>query len=82
MVPTPRSVVLWSRPGCHLCDDARTVVASVCARAAADFEERSILTDAHAFARFAELVPVVEVDGEVVATWRVDAADLRALLGA
>ena len=32
-------VTLYSKPGCHLCDDARVVVQRVCADLGTDFEE-------------------------------------------
>jgi hypothetical protein len=73
------------RAGCHLCDDARTVVAAECAAAGAAWDEVDVDTspgpDGRPLAeRYGELVPVVEVDGRRVAYWQVDAARLREAL--
>lgn len=79
-------LTLIGKPGCHLCDDAREVVRSVVAEFDADasrriaLDERSILDDAALRERYAEEIPVLLVDGEMHAYWRVDAARLRAAL--
>ena len=79
----PQAVVrvrLIGKPGCHLCDQARPVVAEECRRAGAAWEELSILDDDELHERYWDLVPVVEVDGERFEVLRVDAARLRARL--
>lgn len=79
--PEPR-VVVHSRPGCHLCTDAIAVVERVCRARGEAFAVRSILEDPAAHAAYAELIPVVVVDGTVVAQWRVTEEALEAALGA
>jgi glutaredoxin len=75
-------VVLYGKPGCHLCDDAREVVARVCASLGEQFTEVDITTDADLARRFAEEIPVTFVDGRQHDFWRVDEARLtRALAG-
>jgi hypothetical protein len=78
-------VVLYGRAGCHLCDEARAVVAAVCADAGEPWAEVDV--DAppapggrDLFEAYGERVPVVEVDGVEVARWRVSERALRALL--
>ena len=73
-------VILVGKPGCHLCDDARTVVAAVCADTGAGWVEVSILDDPELADRYAEQIPVVLVDGVVHDFWRVDARRLREAL--
>lgn len=73
-------VVLVGKPGCHLCDDARAVVAEVCTEVGAAFAERSILDDAALHDAYWERIPVVLVDGVVTDYWHVDAARLRGRL--
>ena len=51
-------VTLYSRPGCHLCDDARAVVEAVCAELGERFEEVSIDDDPALRERFGEEIPV------------------------
>lgn len=73
-------VILVGKPGCHLCDDARIVVASVCAETGTPWTEVSLLDDPVMADRYAEQIPVVLVDGVVHDYWRVDAGRLRAAL--
>lgn len=62
---------------CHLCDDARAVVETVCAELDQPWSERSILDDAALYDEYWERIPVVLVDGRVRAVWRVDPEALR-----
>jgi glutaredoxin len=76
-------VRLYSKPGCHLCDDARAVVAAVCAELGETFDEVDITAgpDAGALtATYGEEIPVTFVDGRQHDFWRVDADRLRAAL--
>ena len=75
-------VTLYSRPGCHLCDDAREVVARVCADLGETFEELSIDDDEALRRRYADEIPVTLVDGRQHDFWRVDETRLRAALAA
>jgi hypothetical protein len=76
-------LTLLTRPGCHLCDDARGIVADVLGGFPdVAFEERSIVGDADLEDRFAEEIPVVLLDDRVHTIWRVDRARLeKALAG-
>ena len=74
-------VTLYSRPGCHLCDDARAVVAQVCAELEESYDEVSILDDPALQERFGEEIPVTFVDGRQHDFWRVDETRLRTALG-
>jgi hypothetical protein len=77
--PDPR-VTLIGKPGCHLCEAARAVVAEVTAELGESFTELSILEHPDLMARYAEEVPVTLVDGRQHDYWRVDPARLRAAL--
>jgi hypothetical protein len=80
--PADRVVTLIGRPGCHLCDDARAIVAEVCSELGARWEERDITRDAELHRRYWEQIPVVLVDGAQHDFWRVDRGRLRRALGA
>ncbi|UCM89549.1 glutaredoxin family protein [Streptomyces marincola] len=80
--PHERLVTLIGKPGCHLCDDARRVVAEVCERTGAAWEEKDITRDEELHRRYWEQIPVVLVDGEQHDFWRVDPDRLRRALGA
>lgn len=82
---TGPTLTLLVRPGCHLCDDARTTVEAVLARLAADgravlLDERSILDDPAMQERWSDDIPVVLIDGRLHARLRVDAGRLAAAL--
>ncbi|HSF36806.1 MAG TPA: glutaredoxin family protein [Nocardioides sp.] len=79
---TTARVTLYTRPGCHLCDAAREVVARVCADVGESFDEVDITTDDELEDRFGEDIPVTFVDGRQHDFWRVDETRLRAALGA
>lgn len=70
-------VVLYGRPDCHLCDDARAVLE----RVGAPFTEMDITTDDALHAAYLERIPVVTVDGEERFEFFVDEPALRSLLG-
>jgi glutaredoxin len=67
-----RTVTLYSRPGCHLCDEAREVLERVRARAPFTLQEVDIETDDALHARYLERIPVVALDGEELFDYFVD----------
>lgn len=77
MTTTGPRLVLYGRPGCHLCDDARAVLE----RVGAPFAEIDITTDDALHAAYLERIPVVTLDGEEVFEYFVDEPALRRVLG-
>ena len=73
-------MTLVGKPGCHLCDQAREVIAGVCADLDVGWREVSILDDPSLLREYAEMVPVTLVDGVQHDYWRVDADRLRRAL--
>ncbi|WP_426593106.1 glutaredoxin family protein [Cellulomonas sp. McL0617] len=74
-------VLLYGRSGCHLCDEAREVVAAICDETATGWAEVDIEAGPYQgrdlVDELGELIPVVEVDGVQVGYWRIDPARLR-----
>jgi len=68
---------MYSRPGCHLCDDARAVLD----RIGAPFVEIDITTDDALHAAYLERIPVIALDGAELFDYFVDEAALRGHLG-
>jgi glutaredoxin len=60
----PRQVTLYGSEGCHLCERARETIVAL--RDELDFELEEIVIDGdpELEARYRELLPVVEIDGE------------------
>ncbi|MBO1752451.1 glutaredoxin family protein [Actinotalea sp. BY-33] len=76
-------LVLYVRTGCHLCAEARVVLAEVTAELGTGWCEVDIdqHEDAERLAElYGELVPVVTVDGVQQGYWRIDAARVRRAL--
>jgi hypothetical protein len=77
-------VLLYGRSGCHLCDEAREVVRSVCAETGTSWAEVDIEAGPYEgrdlVDELGELIPVVEVDGVQQGYWRIDPARLRRTL--
>ena len=73
-------VRLYSKPGCHLCDDARAVVERVCADLGTSYDEVDITTSPELMNAYADQIPVTFVDGKQHDFWRVDPARLRKAL--
>lgn len=73
-------ITLLTRPGCHLCDEARAVVSKVAQDTGTGWVEQNIDDDAELTERYTDEVPVVLVDGAQHAFWRVDEQRLRQAL--
>ncbi|MEO5983449.1 MAG: glutaredoxin family protein [Pedococcus sp.] len=76
----PPRIRLLGKPGCHLCDEARAVVARVAADLGIGWVEDSVLEDPDLMQRYGEQIPVTFVDGRQHDYWRVDETRLRAAL--
>jgi glutaredoxin len=75
------TVTLYSRPGCHLCEEAREALERVRTQAPFELDEIDIETDDALHARYLERIPVVAVDGEELFQYFVDeSALLRRIL--
>lgn len=77
---TEARITLLTRVGCHLCDDARAVLARVAGELGAAWTEHDVDADPDLRARYGEWVPVILVDGREHGYWRFDEARLRAAL--
>ncbi|MCW2783875.1 MAG: glutaredoxin 2 [Marmoricola sp.] len=70
-------VRVYSKPGCHLCEDAERVVGRVCAELGEAWEVVDITGDADLMRSYGEQIPVTFVDGAQHDFWRVDEVRLR-----
>ncbi|MGH3415243.1 MAG: glutaredoxin family protein [Actinocrinis sp.] len=73
-------ITLIGKPGCHLCDDAREVIARVAGDLGVGWTELDINEDPALAEQYWEQIPVTLVDGRRHDFWHVDEARLRAAL--
>lgn len=79
-MPAVAEVLMYGRPGCHLCDEAREAILALREELSFDYREVDVESDPRLERAHGLRVPVVEVDGEEVFEYRVDAGELRRLL--
>ena len=65
-------VTLFTRAGCHLCEDAKRVINAARVRADFDYEERDIDADSELHRLYNEEVPVIAIDGRKAFKYRLD----------
>jgi len=73
-------ITLLAKPGCHLCEDARAIIARVAAALGVSWEEVDIDSSDELRERYWEMIPVTLVDGVQHDFWRVSEERLRAAL--
>ena len=73
----PLEVTLYTRPGCHLCDEAKSQIAPLLAEVGGRLREVNIDADPELRERYNLDVPVIFLDGRKVAKHRVDPAQFR-----
>jgi glutaredoxin len=72
------TLTLYGKPGCHLCDEARVVLVGMRAELGFELEEIDVTLDPRLHAEYGERIPVVELDGSVLAHYFVDPKAIRA----
>ena len=75
-------LTLYSRPGCHLCDEMKAVIDRVAARLPLRLEVVNIDDDPALTERYGLEIPVLLVDGRKVAKCRIDEPVLERTLRA
>ncbi len=73
----PRDITLYTRPGCHLCDEAKAAIAPLLREFGASLREVNIDDDPVLRERYGSDVPVVYIGGHKAAKHRVDLAQFR-----
>ena len=73
-------VLVYTRQRCHLCAEAETEVARICADLGLGFTTADIDTDPELRAEYGDRVPVIMVDGREHGYFRVEEKRLRAAL--
>jgi glutaredoxin-like protein DUF836 len=85
-MPPPRSLVIaltiYSRPGCHLCDEMKTIVRRVARSVTGPIriEEIDISADPELESRYGVEIPVLLVDGKKAAKYRISEEELMRIV--
>jgi glutaredoxin len=69
-------LTLYTRDGCHLCEDAKAVLERVRAATGEGYAEVDIATDPELTAEYGDRIPVLMLDGREHGYWRVEEARL------
>ncbi len=70
-------LTLYSRPGCHLCEEMKAVVERVRREHPIELYEVDISGDLELERRYGQEIPVLELDGKKIAKFRIDPETLR-----
>ncbi len=73
----PRDITLYTRPGCHLCDEAKAAIAPVLGEFGAVLREVNVDEDAVLKERYGWDVPVIFIGQRKAAKHRVDLEQFR-----
>ena len=73
-------IELLGKPGCHLCDEAKTVLNHVCSELGLSWDQVNIENDPSLHALYKEEIPVLLIDGRKVCKYHLDPKSLRAAL--
>lgn len=74
---SPVNVEIYSRPGCHLCDDAKEIIERVQRRLAFTLRVVNIETDPQLERDYGEQIPVVFINGAKMFKYHVDEAEFE-----
>jgi glutaredoxin len=79
-------LTIYSRPGCHLCDEMKSLVHRISAQQSSDHaiavDEIDISSDSALLDRYGLEIPVLMIDGKKVAKYRVSETELTQMIRA
>ncbi len=70
------NVTIYSKKDCHLCDVAKETLLRIQKEFPFPLEEIDIEKDKTIFEKYKYLIPVIEIDGEIISNYRVDETKL------
>lgn len=70
-------VIIYSRPGCHLCDEAKAAIQNADCPSYYTLEEVNIESDDDLLKKYKYDIPVIVIDGEEAFRHRVDPAEFK-----
>lgn len=76
-----RRVILYTRPGCHLCEEAEDLLAALSTEISLQIETIDILSDPAIYEQYKWIIPVIAVEGGATLSAPIGERALRAALG-
>jgi len=73
----PRAITLYTRPGCHLCEEAKALIESLLSEFGATLREVNIDEDEVLRQRYGTDIPVIFIGSRKAAKHRVDPVKFR-----
>jgi glutaredoxin len=73
----PARLTLYSKPGCHLCDDMKQVIEEVAVRVPLTLDVVDISADPALMDRYELEIPVLLIDGKKAAKYRLTERELE-----
>ncbi len=70
-------VIIYSRPGCHLCDEAKVAIMNAGCSDQFTLEEVNIESDEELLRKYKYDIPVIAIDGAETFIHRVDAKEFK-----
>ena len=75
-------VIIYSRPGCHLCDEAKAAIMAAGCNDQFTLEEVNIECDDELLRKYKYDIPVITIDGVETFIHRVDPSEFRTRINA
>jgi hypothetical protein len=72
-----RALTLYSKPGCHLCDEMKHVIEAVSSRVPLTLDVVDISTDPELAQRYGLEIPVLLIEGKKAAKYRISEGELE-----
>jgi glutaredoxin len=76
------ALTLYSRPGCHLCDEMKATIDRVAESIPLELTVVDISGDSELEAAYGLEIPVLMIEGKKAAKYRISAAELTRILSA
>ncbi len=74
------NLTIYTKKDCHLCDIAKETLLGLRKEFPFSLTEIDIEKDRQAYEKYRYLIPVLEMDGRVIFTYRIDEDELRNIL--
>lgn len=71
------NLLLYSKPDCHLCEEMKIIVLKIRKEKNFNFQVININEDKLLYEKYREKIPVLELNGRIIAKFRIDEDKLK-----